>query len=468
MRRRLLALAAVVAVVAGVVAVVVVSRDGDEATRPAQDAGAEALAFASRRAPAVVAVDTGAPLAGLVLQDLVPRLTDRALTVRDVQPLLGNDAVVALLDPKARRAQVSFVARDRADVDAITRGRTAIGRHRGARLYAAGGRGVVAIRNNAIVAAPDEAAVRRALDVRADPRAHLTPSAFDQRLADLSPAAPVRAVFDARAVLTAQEPGLRRTRWGRALRNGAAVLSGTRGGLRLPFRLQTAPGLTKADLPFATGERTPVARGRAPVVLGVRGFDRLLAFARRVDPTGFAGIDRLQDDLPSFLRIDVDGLIGGLRNDATITATADRRRLVVRTDPGNAGLWRTAIEGAATLSGLLRRFGVDDVVIDEEPGEVYRLRVGGRLVVRAGIYGPTLAIGNDPRANLRAAARAPVSPLPAGAAGGLTLRVQARSVRDLLGLPAEAAPLLTGLGDLTGWAGAETDGVRGELQLAAR
>jgi hypothetical protein len=301
---------------------------------------------------------------------------------------------------------------------------------------------------------------------------HLTPRAFEQRLADLSPAAPVRAVFDARAVLTAQEPGLRRTPWGRALRNGAAVLSGARDGLRVPFRLQTAPGLTRADLPFATGERMPVARGQAPVVLGVRGFNRLLAFMRRVDPAGFAGIDRLQDDLPSFLRIDVDGLIGGLRNDATITTTADRRRLVVRTDPGNAGLWRTAVQGAATLSGLLRRFGVNDVVIDEEPGEVYRLRVDGRLVVRAGIYGPTLAIGNDPGANLRAAARAPVSPAPPGAAGGLTLRVQARSVRDLLdstfGLSAEAAPLLTQLGDLTGWARAETDGVRGELRLATR
>jgi hypothetical protein len=281
----------------------------------------------------------------------------------------------------------------------------------------------------------------------------------------------VRAVFDARSVLAAREPGITRTRWGRALRGGAAVLAAVDDGLRIPFRLDTAPGLNDADLPFGPGARAPVARGRAPLVLGVRRLDRLIALLRKADPDRFADIDRLQDDLPAFLNLNVDDLLAGLRNDATVTSR-DLRLLAVRTDPPNAGAWRAAIQAGATLSSLLERLGIDGIEIDEEPGDVYRPRVGGRLVVRAGIFGPTLVVTNDPRANVLGAARAPVSPAPAGAAGGLTVRLQGGIVRSWLtrtfALPAEAAPLLTRLGDLTGWARAQTDGVRGELRLAVR
>ena len=471
-RRLLPALAAMVVVVAGVVAILVLTRGDDEpAGRPSVARG-EALAFASRGAPAIFAVDTGAPAAGLVVQELVPRLTAGALSARDVGPLLGEEAVVALLDPRARRAQVSFVARDPSDLATLARRLRPTGRYRGARLYATGGdEAAVAVRGRAVVAAPDEAAVRRALDVRADPRAHLTPRAFDERLGDLSRTAPVRAVFDARAVLAAQEPGITRTRWGRALRGGAAVLAAGDDGLRIPFRLDTAPGLNVADLPFGVGARTPVARGRAPLVLGVRRLDRLIAVLRASDPSRFADIDRLQDDLPGFLNLDVDDLLGGLRNDATVTSR-DLRRLVVRTDPRDPGTWRTAIQAGATLSGLLDSLGIDGIEIDEQPGDVYRLRVGGRLVLRAGIYGPTLVATNDPQADVPGTARAPVSPAPAGAAGGLTVRLQGAIARSWLArtfaLPAEAAPLLTRVGDLTGWARAQTEGVRGELRLGVR
>jgi hypothetical protein len=61
---------------------------------------------------------------------------------------------------------------------------------------------------------------------------------------------------------------------------------------------------------------------------------------------------------------------------------------------------------------------------------------------------------------------------PPGAAGGLTLRMQASEGRRLLGslfgLPEGSNAVLDRLGDLSGWARAETDGVRGELQLALR
>ena len=61
---------------------------------------------------------------------------------------------------------------------------------------------------------------------------------------------------------------------------------------------------------------------------------------------------------------------------------------------------------------------------------------------------------------------------PPGARGGLTLRMQASEGRqllsDLFGPPAGASAILDRLGDLTGWARAATDGVRGELDLGLR
>jgi hypothetical protein len=394
----------------------------------------------------------------------VPRLTANALTGADVRPLLGQDAAVALIDARARRGTVALVARDRRRLQRAVAGRRPTGRYRGARLY-----GTVATRGLALVAAPDDASLRRALDARAG--THVTTREFDRRLADLPRTAPVQAIFDARRVVLAQQPGVGRTRWGRALRDGAAVLRADGDGLAIPFRMANAPGLTRADLPFAPGARSPVAGGRAPLVAGVRGFDRLIAFLRVANPDSLGALDRLEDAVPSFLGFDIDGLLDNLANDATVTSR-DLRTIVVRTDPRDPGAWRTAVNSAATLSSFLQRLGIDDIEIDEQPGEVYRLRSNGRLVARVAIYGRTLVASNDPRADLRAAARAPRSPTPPGARGGLTVRVSAPLVRSrlsaMLGLPAEAALLLARVRDLTGWARVETSGLRGELRLSVR
>jgi hypothetical protein len=124
------------------------------------------------------------------------------------------------------------------------------------------------------------------------------------------------------------------------------------------------------------------------------------------------------------------------------------------------------------LSSALQRLGIDNIELDEEPGDAYRLRIDGKLAARVGTFGPTLVITDDADTNLRATATAPAAPAPQGAAGGLTLRLQAsegrRLLGSLLGLPEGASVVLDRLGDLTGWARAETDGVRGELQLGLR
>jgi hypothetical protein len=480
--RRILALV-VVAVAAIAVATVLIARGGstDEQAPPSQgDTRAEALSYAPRNSPALVGVDTGSAAASIVLGALVPRVSGGALTANDVSPLLGNEAVVAVLDPRTQRAQLSMVAKDPDALRALTRRLTRAGTYHGATLYTGARQAALAVKGDTIVAASDEPTVRRAIDTAANSANHLTPAQFDARLAGLPKSADVRAVFDPKRVVVATRlPGVLNTRWGRSLTNGAAVLQQGGPGLQLPFVLQTdAARITDKDLPFGTGTTPPQMRGRAPLLIGVKDFAQFIAFLRTADPQRLGGLDSLQNGLPSFLRVNVNGLLGGLTGDGTVSSDDGLAHFAARTNPPNPDDWRTPLKRLSTLSSLLQRLGIDNVKLSEEPGggDAYRLEIDGKLTARVGIFGPTLVITDSATTNLQATATAPAVAPPPGAAGGLTLRLQASEGRRLLGSlfgigagdGGDASVILDRFGDLTGWASAATDGVRGQLQLGLR
>jgi mRNA-degrading endonuclease toxin of MazEF toxin-antitoxin module len=241
------------------------------------------------------------------------------------------------------------------------------------------------------------------------------------------------------------------------LRDGAAVLTTHGTEFRVPFRVTADPGgLTPDDLPIATGPQPPSARGSAPLVLGLRDPARTLDFARSAGLLSELG---LLDQLPGFLKPD----LGDLGPNGTVTsATLDLTRLTARTEPPDPGDWATKLGRIDTLAGLAGRAVLGDVDIDQRDG-AYTVTQGGQLVARAGVYGPVLVLSNDPAANLRAAAVAPASPRPPGAAGALTVRLRSS-------LLATQIPELirARIGDLTAWARAELTGVTGELRLALR
>jgi hypothetical protein len=475
--RRIAAFVAV-AVVAFAVLAIVLARGGskdDTTPAPRSDSRAEALAYAPGNAPAVIGVDTGSAGASLILGALVPRVSGGALTANDVSPLLGNEAVVALLDPRTGRSQISMVAKDPDALRALARRLKRTGSYRQATLYAAPSGAAIAIKGETILAASDEPTVRRALDTRANGRGHLTPPQFDRRLAGLSTTADVRTVFDPKRVIVAQRiPGLRNTRWGRSLTNGAAVLTEGGTGLVLPFALQTdATRINDNDLPFATGPQAPQIRGRAPLLIGVRDVARLIAFLRKADPQRLGGLDTFQNGVPSFLRVDINGRFNGLTNEGTISSADGLAHFAARTDPPDPNDWRQPLQRLSTLSGVLQRLGIDNIKLSDEGPSAYRLDVDGKLAARVGIFGRTLVFTDDAKTNLRGTATAPAAPTPPGARGGLTLRLRAtegrRLLSNLFGLPTGgASAILDRLGDLTGWARAATDGVRGELQLGLR
>src|SRR3954471_22571331 len=474
--RRIAAVISVAVVVWAALAFVLARNSSkDDATpKPQGDTRAEALAYAPKGSPALIGVDTGSPEASLVLGALTSRVSGGALSANDISPLLGNEAVVALLDPRTGRAQLSMVAKDPDALRALARRLKRTGRYKDATLYSGPQGAAVAIKQDTLLAASDEPTIRRALDTRAHPQAHLTPPAFDRRLAGLPTTADVRTVFDPKRIVVAQRlPGIGNTRWGRSLTNGAAVLEEGGTGLRLPFALQTdATRINDQDLPFAPGPQTPKMNGDAPLLLAVRDLGQLIAFLRKTDPQRLGGLDTFQNGLPSFLRVNVSGLLNGLTNDGTISSDDGLDHFAARTQPPDPSDWRDPLERLSTLSGVLQRLGINNVKLIDEGANAYRLDVDGELAARAGIFGPTLVLTDDADTNLRSTAQAPQAPTPPGARGGLTLRMRAsegrRLLSDLFGLPPDAGAILDRLGDLTGWARAATDGVRGELDLALR
>ena len=483
MSRRIIALIGVAAAAIVAVGVVLLPRGGDDkpaATRTQGDTRAEALSYAPRNAPALVGVDTGSAAASLVLGVVVPQVSGGALTANDVSPLLGNEAVVAILDQQ--RAQLSMVAKDPDALRALTRRLNSSGSYKGATLYRAGNGATIGVKGDTIVAGSDAPTVTQAIDTAADKAKHVTPPQFDRRLAGLPAGAGIRAVFDPKRIVVATRlPGVLNTRWGRSLTNGAAVLEEGGPGLRLPFVLQTdAARINDQDLPFGTGTTPPQMRGRGPLLIATKDFARLIAFLRKADPERLGGLDSLQSGLPGFLRINIDGLLGGLHGDGTVSSDDGLSHFAARTDPPDPGDWRTPLNRLSTLSSVLQRLGIDNIKLDEEP----RRRLPPRD--RRQAHGP----GRDLRPHARDHRRRRHEP-PRHGDGPRRRAAAGREGRPHAAPPGERGPpparqplrrrcrppgggrsrqrrILARLGELTGWARAATDGVRGQLDLGLR
>jgi hypothetical protein len=431
-RRRAPLLVAALVLVAGIVALVLLLRGGgDDKGRTATRA--EPLAYLPAGGDVVFDLDTRAPLVGLAVEQLAPRLNGGALSAGQVRPLLGGRAVIGL---SGERAWLVFAT----DAPAPRVGNGA----------------AAAKRDGVVVVAPSRADLDASLQAAAKPAASYSRATFDKRFAGLPAGASVRVAFDPRKLLASRAPQLAGTRWGRSLRDGAAVLTpkGTR--LQMPFRITADPiGLNADDLPIATGAQPPVARGSGPLVVGLRDPAQTLDFARDAGVLPELG---LVDQLPGFLKPNLDDLGP---NGTVTTPSLDLDHLTLRAEPQNPGDWSSKLGRLDALSGIAKRAGID-IDIDHHDG-AYDISQNGKLVARAGVFGRALMLSNDPTRDLRTAAAAPVSPAPPGAAGGLTLRAQATTL--IGGLPALIGARL---GDITGWARAELTGVTGELDLALR
>ncbi len=430
---RLVAGGLIVAAAIALGAALLLTRGGGSGVRPPPRAptGIEPLAFMPAGQQTVLDLDTDVPAIAIVAAELIPRLPGSTLTAEQVRPLVGGRMAVAFGDGRMWLAAVT---------------RAAVPRPSGG--AAAGERG------GTVVVAPSAAALQASL-AGAPAAAPSVRATFDRRFAGLPPAS-ARVAFDAGTLLATRAPQIAATAWGRSLHAGAAVLVFRGSRVVAPFHVTGDPaGLTTGELPVGAGAAVPRMQGSAPVVAAVRSPGQTLAFLRS------AGLEPALDTLaraPDFLRPD----LSNLGPDATIT-TADLKRLTVRTTPPDPGDWATKLSRLDALSGLIRFAGIADVRIDRQSDGAYSIEEDGKLVGRAGVYGRVVVFSTDPAADLRAAARAPVTPAPERAAGGLTLRLAPALFGALL-----PALVRDRVGDVSGWARVELTGVRGELGVAVR
>ncbi|MEP6954265.1 MAG: hypothetical protein ABI950_09425 [Solirubrobacteraceae bacterium] len=420
-RQRLPLIASALAVVAGAIAAVLILHARDRHTTPATDR-VDPLAFMPSRAPVVLDLDTKQPLIALAVQQLAPRLTSGRLTVDAVDPLLGGRVAIAL---DGNRAWLAFATSKPAPAGTT--------RAKGVVLYA-----------------PDPAAARAATAQAAEPPAAYARDTFVKRFDGLPADAGARVAFDPRRLLGQREPKLAATRWGRSLRDGAAVLARTGDGLRVPFRVTAEPvGLSAADLPFATGPAAPPTNGHAALTVGVRDPAQTVAFAREAD---LVPALTLVDSLPGIVKPNLSDL-----GPAATLTSADTRTVSVRTTPPDPGDWDAKLNAIDTFSSLIGGLG-----ITQRHG-AFAITQNGALLARAGVYGPALMLSNDPRADLRALATAPATPPLAGAHGGLTIAGSPDQLKAYL-----PGIVLSRIRALNAWARVETTGLTGELQIPLR
>jgi hypothetical protein len=397
------------AAAAVVVVVVLLLRGGDDDSERPTMPRADPIAFVpAERADLALDLDTRDAFVVLAAQRLIPALS--SLTPAQVTPLLGNRVAVATT-PAGTYLAFST------DAPPPPGGRRAPGR--------------------IVVVAP---------------RPTLTPAPgarrrFDDRFAGLPPADGIRAAFRPQSFL---QPGVAKTRWGRSLRDGAAVVAED---FRVPFLVHADPaGILAGDLPIAPGATAPATHGEAPVVIGLRDPARSVAFAR---DSGLVPELAVVERLPGFLRPNFNDL----GTDGTLTLPRlSPERLTLRAQPRNPGDWASKFGRLEALSRIASPVvGLD---VQERDG-VYTLLEDGRVIVRAAVFGRVLMLSTDPAADLRKAAAAPATPPPPGAAGGLTLRATAAALGTTV-------PALLRSGTVTGWVRAEPSGLSGELWPALR
>jgi hypothetical protein len=493
-RRRLAALVAACA--AAVLAVLALAACGGS-TDP--DPRVEALSYFPSNAPlvALVATDLKGPQYRS-LERLIKRFPgggqglaslratlDRELrvdTARDVEPLLGNPAVIGIPDAGAL-ARGSFVAtlvtRDAKRLQAIAkadRSSRSAGESHGARIYVdRSGRGAYAIRGPTVVLSGDERTLRDAL-ARRDADDHLRREDIDNALNGLPRDAVLQVAADGQSLLSTPsvEPA-RRIRWLGALRRFGLAASVSDRGLDVRFKADTTRlELAAADLPLGAAGSPPTALPGLPIAIGIRDLGRLVSFVEDVGvamgPSEFAMLSSGKTGLRIATGIDIDSdIVGQLTGDATVGT--DLRNVVVRSELRDPKAMR---ETLARLRPLVPAFfegaGMPGVQVADLGTGMYVLVRHRRPIGGYGVVKGALVAGYAPPDVLARVATA--RPAPGTARGSLVAKVPSEALTALIdravGGEGAARLILAPLGDSTLTVTATPAGLRGSFRVPVK
>lgn len=454
---------------------------------------AEALAHAPADASVLAVIDTArqkgasAALARLLTGGLaggVIGTENGAPEARTPGPLTTQDVVVWSPRTTLRRR---FTARVVADGDRLGRqldtrreagALTAMGEDGDYALYVDRTGGALARRGPVLITAPGPDELRAVLRRRRSMQAQWTPALLRARTLGLPGGAIARVAIDAQAELTRTDPAARRLPWVAALRRVALTLTPEVGALRVRVRAILEAGVPGEAFPLVTGTAPPQVRGAGAAAASFREPRQTIGFLRRavdlLDPERLADLRAAEGLIDRFANVSLqEDLLDRLTGSATVTSS-DGRTVTLRSeldDPDRTAGALGRLNTLATIGGPLASLvGVDTGGLDvDEAGGVYTLTQDKRLLVRLAVVDGLLLASTDPRADLKAAARAPVSTPPALGAFRATLDpvFLARGL-PFLGLPRVAPGLLETFGTGVLTARGERDGIDAQLILPVR
>jgi hypothetical protein len=418
------------------------------------------------------------PLASLGEAALKSKLQQSGVNYdADLRPLFGNPIAFAatsptLSDPTNNDFVFVWMTKDENKLKSLVKklpGMKTTGSHDGATLYTSGGSTTVAVDGATIVLAPTAAQVNAALDRHAH-GGGISSSAYSQAFSGLPSDGLLKVFGNLGAVLSRPSAAkARQVPWVAALRAYATTVSASSSGLTFSYRLDTSGRpLTTTQLPFAPGSTPPSFAGSAPITFSLHNPSQVASFfesaAQLTSPGSFARFLTRQAAVRKATGTDLNSLLKLFTGDLIIAS--DTKRTIGRVQVSDAGAARTTL--SKLMSAPRGVFGPRTKV--RRVGGFYAVTDANGSTVLMGLVGNQLVVGKATRAQLRAFAATPATPAP-GAQGSVAFRV---ALDDLLhlklrqSLPPSVAPILSSLGDITGWLQSSTSGVTGSATLAVK
>jgi hypothetical protein len=419
------------------------------------------------------------PFAQLGMAALKSKLQQQGINYdTDLHPLFGNPIAIALvssnLSTSGTQAVVVWTTKDAGTLKSLitktTKGVHQGGSHDGATLYASNGSGAFALDGATLIAASTQQLLTAALDRHAH-GGGITTDQYSKAFTSLPQNGVIKVFGNLSSVLSQPSAAnARRVPWVAALKAYAATVTASSSGLRVDFHLDTtgAP-LTTAQLPFASGTTAPAFAGSLPITVSVHDPAQIVAFiesAQQVSsPSSYAAFVKRQAALRAKTGTDLNSLVKLLTGDLIVSSdTKTTMGRVTVTDPAAA---------AQTLAKLMTAPKALSTTATgvTKTGSFYRVKQKDGTVLTLGVVGDQLVVGQATVAQLQQFAAATPTPA-AGAQGTVAFKIALASLIGLAThgqqLPQEVQPILSSIGDLTGWAASSTSGLTGNATVAVK
>jgi hypothetical protein len=419
------------------------------------------------------------PVAGLGESAAKSRLSQVGINYdADLKPLFGNPVMFGLGGGEiSGNAQSQFLAvwvtKDQDKLNAllnkVAKGVQSSGTHGSAKLYPAGS-ATLAIDGATLIIGASQSIVTTAID-RHSHGGGVTSSQYTSALAGLPQDALVDVFGSIGTAL--QSPGAAKARqipWVAALKSYGVAVSASTSGLSFQYHLDTTGGsLTSSQLPIASGSTPPNFAGDFPIVAALHDPSQTISFiqsaAQVTGGGGYQDFLRRQAAAKTKTGTDLTSLFSLLTGNAVVES--DTKAVMIRADVSDPS---TASSTLAKVATFPPAFSGHATRVIRRPGGLYAVGEPGSFTI-FGVRGNQLVIGEHATpAQLEAFASAPTSPAT-GAQGSLAYKIALPALLQFAlrtTLPSTVQPILSQLGDITGWTAATTSGMTGSATLALK